>query len=61
MDDGRWTRDRPRCRRSTTGVTDAEVMNVYWPPTIGVTESRHGFTDGGAAIAGAEWCRGWAS
>jgi hypothetical protein len=38
--DGRWTRDRPRCRRSTTGVTDAEVMRNYWPPTIGVTESR---------------------
>jgi hypothetical protein len=38
--DGRWTRDRRRCRRSTTGVTDAEVMRVYWPLTIGVTESR---------------------
>jgi len=65
--DGRWTRDRPRCRRSTTGVTDAEVMRNYWPVTIGVTESR--LTDmaeslgggGGAAIAAAEWCRGRAS
>jgi len=41
-------------------------MRVYWPATIGVTESRltyrasvfGGGGGGGAAIAVAEWCRG---
>jgi hypothetical protein len=44
----------------TDGRTDAEVMRVYWPLTIGVTESR--LTDmTWQPSAAAEWCRGRAS